>query len=101
MASPTSNNVDDVRKSMLKLLDDTIESCIPFYEKSGYLEAQVKCPQLILVETDPIMFLRYEGWNVWAAAQRIVKYWEWKRVGFGEHRAFLSLMDLSGNGCNV
>jgi hypothetical protein len=90
--NPTSS------KALWKLIDEAIEHCIPYIEKTGYLEAKIKSPQLVENETNPIRFLTYEKWNVWAAARRIVKYWEWKRAIFGEHRAFLPILDVTGNG---
>ena len=53
---------------------------------------------MITKETDPIRFLKHEQWNIWAAAQRTVKYWEWKRTLFGDVRTFRSIKDLTGAG---
>lgn len=63
---------------MKELINDTINDCIPYIDKVTYLKARINSPQLIELETNPITFLIYEKWNIWAAAQRIVKYWEWK-----------------------
>lgn len=35
-------------------------------------------------ETDPLRFLRHHGYNPFAAARRIVLYWEYRRKIFGE-----------------
>jgi hypothetical protein len=44
-----------------------------------------------------MQFLLCADFNVWSAAQRLVTYWEKRKEVFGE-RAFLPLLDLSGNG---
>jgi hypothetical protein len=70
---------------------------IPLDEREAYAEAYESCPHLIRSESPPIYWLRYAKYDVWAAAQRMVKYWEWRKVLFKE-RAFLPLLDISGNG---
>lgn len=42
------------------LINDAIDDCIPFLEKTAYLEALDKSPHLVDEETNPIWFLSYE-----------------------------------------
>ena len=78
------------------MLNEAIER-IPFIEKTGYLEALTNAPHIIEKESNPSTYLRYEGYNVWSAAQRLVKYWEWRKTVFLD-RSTLPLLDFSGEG---
>lgn len=77
-------------------VNEVIDTNISYIEKTGYLEAKVKSPHLIEIETNVERFLSFEKWNIYATAQRIVKYWEWKRTLYGEYRTFLPILDISG-----
>jgi hypothetical protein len=50
----------------------------------------------VTTESPLVRFLRFENFDPWAAAKRLVSYWEQRKQIFGE-RAFLP-MDMSGNG---
>jgi len=63
---------------------------IPPIEKAAYLEAMQVAPRLVETETNPLVFLRYENFNCWNTACRIVSYWEERKRVFGE-KAFLPL----------
>jgi hypothetical protein len=93
----SSSIVNDIRKtrssSVLRLLDDAIDE-IPYHEKTGYLEAVRQCPLVIQDESDPLIFMRFEQYNIWAAARRLVKYWEWRVVLFGEEYAYTPILNL-------
>lgn len=69
---------------------------IPPQEKEAYLEAVRRVPHLVETESDATRFLRFEKDNPWAAAHRLVTYWERRKSIFGE-RAFLP-MHSTGNG---
>ena len=69
---------------------DAIEN-IPREQKKSYLRALEEAPDVAARESPPAFFLRCEEFNVWAAAQRIVNYWNQRYLYFGEDRAFLPL----------
>jgi hypothetical protein len=66
-------------------------------EKESYLQALQNCPQLVQQETPPLWFLRYDNYDAWAAAQRLVYYWKCRYDIFGPQRAFLP-MSQTGHG---
>jgi hypothetical protein len=76
-------------------LEDAIK-LISLDAKAAYMEALKRAPNLVATESDPIRFLRFEKYNAWAAARRLVTYWSSRKSIFGEN-AFLPL-DLSGKG---
>eukprot|EP00977_Amphora_coffeiformis_P001339 scaffold278_cov195-Amphora_coffeaeformis.AAC.24 len=87
-------------------LEEAIEM-IPEHEKRAYLEAVAHAStttssssshKVMETEADALRFLRFCNYNVWAAAQRIVRYWEFRRTHFGAERAFcpLRLYDIDG-----
>ncbi|GAX19169.1 hypothetical protein FisN_15Lu340 [Fistulifera solaris] len=84
------------QRRALEQLRDSL-TLIPLQKQSAYREALVRCPQLVETESDPMQFLHFANFNFWSAAERLVTYWEKRREVFGE-RAFLPLLDLSGNG---
>ena len=69
---------------------------VPEDSKAAYLEAMERVPHLVETESDPMRFLRFEKYNPFAAARRLVTYWKTRKNIFGE-RAFLPL-DLSKSG---
>jgi hypothetical protein len=69
---------------------------MPMATKAAYLEALIQCPHLVESESNPETFLRFEDFNYWSAAGRLVTYWRKRKEFFGD-RAFLP-MDLSGKG---
>ena len=84
-------NLDQARQQLKEAID-----VMPETDKRDYVEAMKLAPHLVETESDPVRFLRFEKFNAWAAAQRLVAYWKARTEIFGE-RAFLS-MDLSGTG---
>jgi hypothetical protein len=94
---------DDVygKESLLRETDDMLENGtnliqealleIPDADKQAYLEALERSPQLVKRETDPVAFLRCEKYDAWAAAKRLVAYWEVRKKVFGNERAFLPM----------
>lgn len=67
-------------------------------EKQAFLQACQQCPELIQRESSPMLFLLRADFNSWAAAARLAKYWDMRYQAFGPDRAFLPVLDLSGNG---
>lgn len=68
---------------------------LPQEMKAALVEAVRKCPDLVATESDPILFLRREEFNVWAAAFRLALYWKMRKECFGE-RAFLAITVTDG-----
>jgi len=70
---------------------------LPPDSKAAYLEAMERAPELIDRESDPAYFLDREDQDPWAAASRLVAYWERRKELFAD-RAFLPLdvMDATG-----
>jgi hypothetical protein len=64
---------------------------IPDTGKLAYLEALERAPELVERESDPVAFLRCEQYDYWAAADRLVKYWNVRKMVFGPDRAFLPM----------
>jgi hypothetical protein len=64
---------------------------IPETDKLVYLEALDRAPELVRRESDPAAFLRCEKYDYWAAAHRLVKYWNVRKMVFGLERAFLPM----------
>jgi hypothetical protein len=65
-----------------------------YEEKAEYLEACKNYPELVEKESDPKFFLRREGLNAEAAADRLVSYWRERKAVFGD-RAYRPIMSLS------
>jgi hypothetical protein len=87
----------DQESYAVQLLDDAMD-CIPLDEKQAFVAVAAKAPHLIMRETNPIDFLRFENFNAWDAAYRLAKYWEWKKRLFGSDRMFLPIKNVDGNG---
>lgn len=68
---------------------------MPTESKQDFLEAIKTAPDLVHRESDPVWFLRREEFNPWAAARRLVRYWEGRKQVFGE-RWLLPLTTDSG-----
>jgi hypothetical protein len=86
----------DVQRRGNEMMQESLEM-IPPEEKVAYLRALDLCPDLVRDESNPDRFLRYAQYDVWAAARRLVKYWDLRHRVYGD-RAFLP-MDLTGDGC--
>ena len=102
MSAPLRNRIDmrdagsfkissaerEVRRAIEELKDS---------EKSAYMEALERAPDLVAAESRVDRFLRREKSNVIAAAKLQALYWKDRKAFFGD-RAFLPLDDLTGNG---
>jgi hypothetical protein len=64
---------------------------IPDTDKLAYLEAVERAPELVQRESDPAAFLRCEKYDSRAAAHRLVRYWNVRKMVFGPERAFLPM----------
>ena len=69
---------------------------IPNEEKRAYLQALELCPELIELETPPILFLKYKDFQVWAAVQTFIENWEIRLEFYGDD-AFLPI-NFTGRG---
>jgi hypothetical protein len=76
------------------LLREAIDA-IPQSEKRDYVEAMKRDPDLVAFESPSLAFLECEKNNAWAAAKRLVFYWNVRVQFFGPDRAFLP-MTLAG-----
>jgi hypothetical protein len=81
---------DEVLQNGIGLLHEALEA-IPREKKLAYLEALERAPQLVERESKPIIFLRVEKYDAWAAANRLVAYWDLRKTCFGPDRAFLPM----------
>ena len=70
-----SEELNNVLEEFHQALED-----IPFEEKEAYIEALDRVPQLIELESHPITFLKSTGYHAWGAAERLVNYWELRKV---------------------
>ena len=86
---------EEVRRKSLQQLQDAVDM-LPEEERAALKEAQLKTPELVQKESNPLRFLRFHSFNSWAAAKRLASYWKHRRDIFGD-RAFLPL-DLSEQG---
>ena len=84
---------DEMRATGTSLMRDAIES-MPLEEKSAYMTACERVPELVQSESPCIRFLRATKWNAWSAAKRLADYWKVRVKIFGE-KAFMS-MTLDG-----
>lgn len=87
-----SLKISSAEREVRKAIEDLRDS-----EKSAYVEALEKSPDLVAAESRVDRFLRCEKSNVNAAARLQARYWKDRKAFFGE-RAFLPLDDLSGAG---
>jgi hypothetical protein len=62
-----------------------------------YEEAQLKAPTVVESESSLVAFLHSESMDFTNAATKLATYWKYRKEVFGS-RAFLPLLDLSGNG---
>jgi hypothetical protein len=69
---------------------------LPSDENTDYFEALRNVPSLVQSESNPLLFIQFENYNVWNAAKRITTYWRIRRDIFGD--AFLKPMHLTGSG---
>jgi len=64
--------------------------CLPENDREELLRVRRICPELMENESDPILFLRCENYDMPATANRLAKYWKLRCKLFGE-RAFRPL----------
>lgn len=83
--------------SFLDEFDRCIRNKLPPELTETYFEAMEKVPHLVQQETDPLMFLRAEFFDVENAARRLAMHWKERKALFGDDRAFLP-MTLDRNG---
>jgi hypothetical protein len=81
---------------VIAFFQDTVDS-IPYSDKQAYLDALECAPDVVADETDPFEYMLFDEYIAWAAVNRVIQYWEWKKRLFGD-RMFLPLHDLSGSG---
>jgi hypothetical protein len=86
---------ESVKEKALTELEAALE-LISDESKASLMEARQRMPDTVNKEADPIMFLRFENYNTWAAARRLVTYWRTRKELFGD-RAFLP-MNQTGEG---
>lgn len=84
--------ISSAEREVRRAIEDLKDS-----EKSAYMEALEKSPDLVAAESRVDRFLRRERSNVAAAAALQAIYWKDRKSFFGD-RAFLPLDDLTGNG---
>jgi hypothetical protein len=98
VASFASNNargaasttmVSDPKQALIEL-EQAID-LIPESEKGAYLHAVQTVPALVQLESPPLRYLRFDSYNTWAAARRLVDYWQGRVELFGAERAYLPL----------
>jgi len=78
-----------------------IREALPLVEQadtdtSDFLEALDRVPYLVEMESNPLLFLKREDFDVTKAAKRLSLYWQFRKQIF-EERAFLP-MTLTGEG---
>ncbi len=72
---------------------------IPTDQKTDWLNAIQKCPDIVCTDEFRLMFLRCEILDAKLAAERIVRYWKKRVEIFGEDKAYLPLV-LSSSSSN-
>ena len=90
----TTSNVATPR-DLLESLNDAIQ-LLPGSEKDAYVEALRIAPTLVQAESNPMLFIRHENFNVWAAAKRLAAYWTMRKELFGD-TGFLKPIHLTGD----
>jgi hypothetical protein len=85
----------ETMKRSLEMFHEALEAASHQFGAAAYLEARSKCPELVSLESSPRRFLENANFDVWAAADRVIKYWEIRRLLFGQDRTFLP-MTLAG-----
>ena len=81
-------------KAIVAFLDSL--RAIPNDEKSSYLEAFERCPQLLQHESCISRFLSQERGHTANAARRFTYYWDKRKKVFGDSRAFLQMTLANG-----
>jgi hypothetical protein len=90
VASSSYQKTEEMLENGVVLLRQALQD-IPDTEKAAYLEALEIAPLLVERESNPVAFLRCEKYDAWAAARRLVEYWDVRKKTFGAERAFLPM----------
>lgn len=93
--SASSSSLQRINTVAMSDLMAAIEM-LPHSQKSSFFKAKQTCPDLIEHETNPALFLKFDKYNYWKAAERLARHWTLREKYFGE-RAFLP-MTCTGNG---
>ena len=64
---------------------------LPGKEKAAYLRAVIRCPNQANSQSHQAAMLQREEYGAKRAAKRIARYWEERKLAFGEARAFLPM----------
>ncbi|GKY94349.1 hypothetical protein MPSEU_000400800 [Mayamaea pseudoterrestris] len=96
--NPASLMLDDgqfletsmMQQEGMRQLDEAMDM-LPPEDKAAYQAAVRQVPYLVMQESNPVRFLRFEKYNAWAAARHLAAYWT-KRVQIFGERAFLPLI---------
>jgi hypothetical protein len=75
-------------ESGIEIMRETIETAFPLPQKEAYLKATSQCPELVENESSMRVFLQREHYDPWAAAQRLLEYWNLRKELFGPVRAY-------------
>lgn len=81
--------IPDPKQALIEL-EQAID-LIPEADKEAYLHAVRTVPALVQLESPPLRYLRFDSYNTWAAARRLVDYWKGRVEMFGAERAYLPL----------
>lgn len=92
---PIHKETPEMRSQGLLKLQESLQ-LIEEKDKREYLRALEAAPNVVQVESGPLLFLRCEEYDGKAAAIRLTNYWTLRCKAFGE-RAFLPL-DQTGEG---
>ena len=92
MDGELSSGIDEKLREFYRVLE-----ALPVEQKQAYLKARELCPQLIERESHPLLFLKHKEFDIWAAVNGFVDFWELRMELFTEERAFLPL-NLTGKG---
>jgi len=90
-------DVPEITAEQLAAVRDAMDR-IPIEDRSGFIKASIRCPELIERETDPAIFLRHENHDAELAAKRIAKYWNTREIVFGEDHAYLPMTQSGAMG---
>ena len=86
-SSSTSKSSMDQQLSML--LHELV--ALPGRDKAAYLRAVIRCPNQANSQSHQAAMLQREEYDAKRAAKRIARYWEERKLAFGEARAFLPM----------
>ena len=92
------SQLPELRQRIRRQVDSVIRQTFNHETSAAaYLQAMQCNADLVQTETDPLQFVRYCNYDLWAGAQRLCLYWTERLALFGPQRAFLP-MTLTGQG---